>query len=90
MNIDHRIESSFTLDLKLTEEEARALGAIIAYGDTEFLRFFYKCLGKDILKPNEDGLRNLFSAVDEKLLPLLDKIDDANETVEKVFNPTKP
>lgn len=73
----------------MTEAEARALGAITAYGETDFLRFFYQSLGESILEPHEEGLRDLFEDIDKKLLPLLKKIDEANNAVEQVFNPVK-
>lgn len=49
--------------LVLTEEEAKALDALVGYGPREFLAVFYKHLGKAYLEPHERGLKSLFESV---------------------------
>ena len=75
-----------TVNMTLSESEARALLALTAYGDKEFLSLFYAHLGKTILQPHEAGLINLFTSVKEFLPPILNNTDSAR----KLFNnPTK-
>lgn len=50
----------FKVILELTENEARALEAIIGYGWEPFAEFFYKNLGKAYLEPYESAAKNLF------------------------------
>jgi len=83
MNIDSRVEVTFSFNLTLKEDEARALAALPYYGDEQFLRFYYNSLGKTYLEPYEEGLRNLFKSIDDKLIPLLDKADTAIEAGEE-------
>ncbi|GBU16827.1 MULTISPECIES: hypothetical protein [Methylobacterium] len=52
-----------TVTFVVTEEEVRALDALVGYGDEAFLRVFYKQLGQSYLKPHEAGLRSLFKRV---------------------------
>lgn len=58
-----RADVRFEVTLLLNEEEAHALVALAAYGDDDFLRFFYAHLGRTILEPHEAGLRSLFRSV---------------------------
>jgi hypothetical protein len=69
----------FGIIIKLSEKEARALEAITLYGTKEFLKFFYQNLGTVYLKPNEDGLINLFKTINEQLPQHLDKFDKIRE-----------
>jgi hypothetical protein len=59
--IGMRVETVCTLDL--TDEEVKALDALVGYGADSFLRVFYQQLGKSYLSPHEAGLRSLFEAV---------------------------
>ncbi len=72
-----------TLDLNLTEAEARALGAITTYGADAFVKCFYEHLGADNLKPHEAGLRSLFETIKQELPPHLIKIDKAREALKQ-------
>ncbi len=65
-----------TITLELSEEEARALIDIAGYGTDEFIKFFYSNMGEHYLKQHEDGLRSLFEAIRELLVPILDKFDN--------------
>lgn len=74
------------VNMTLSESEARALLALTAYGDKEFLSMFYNYLGRTVLQPYESGLINLFTSVKEFLPPILNNTDSAR----KLFNnPTK-
>ena len=65
----------------LTEEEARALSAVVGYNPTDFFKVFYEHLGKTYLAPHEIGLRSLFANAASKLGCALKKIDDARAAV---------
>ena len=75
MNISPRVKIVFSFDMTLTEEEARALMELPAYGTDAFLSYFYRGLGKTYLEEHEDGLRSLFKSIDTKLKPLIYKVD---------------
>lgn len=49
--------------LVMSEEEAKALDALVGYGPQNFLKVFYEHLGKAYLEPHERGLRSLFESV---------------------------
>jgi hypothetical protein len=69
--------SNFTFEviLKLSEKEARALKAITEYGIKNFTEVFYEKLGKSVLAPYEDGLKELFETAKEELPKHLSKFD---------------
>jgi hypothetical protein len=60
MNIRSASKITATVQLELTEEEARALYNITVYGVKPFTEWFYRNLGKHYLKPHEEGLKSLF------------------------------
>lgn len=62
-----KAEVHFEVVLKLSEEEARALDAIVGYGPDRFVEWFYKNLGKHYLKPHEQGMRSLFDTCRKEL-----------------------
>lgn len=72
--------------LSLTEEEARALDAIVGYGPNEFVKWFYKNLGTVYLKPHEIAMRSLFETLRTELPQHLSKFDKARN----VFEADKP
>ncbi len=49
-----------TLDItiRLTEDEAGAIGAMAGYGDDAFVKAFYAHLGKTYMERHEAGLRS--------------------------------
>ena len=49
--------------LVLSEDEAKALDALVGYGHKSFLEVFYAHLGKAYLQPHERGLKSLFESV---------------------------
>lgn len=63
--------------LILSEEEARALDAIVGYGPKLFVEWFYKTHGKHYLKPHENGMVSLFDTCRQELPRHLKKFDDA-------------
>ena len=79
------VKSKITLDLKihleLSLEEAKALESITGYGVDEFLKGYYKQLGKSYLQPHEKGVRSLFKRIKESLPG---EIHKAEEIIKKV------
>lgn len=65
--------------LELTESEARALDALVGYGDDAFLEVFYAKLGKAYMEEHEMGLRSLFRSVRDLMPALLSRTDDARQ-----------
>jgi hypothetical protein len=49
--------------LVLSEQEAKALDALVGYGPEPFLKAFYEHMGKAYLQPHERGLKSLFESV---------------------------
>jgi hypothetical protein len=65
----------------LEEEEARALDALVGYGDAAFISTFYEKLGRAYMEKHEAGLRSLFASVREFMPAILNTADEA----QKVF-----
>jgi predicted RNA binding protein with dsRBD fold (UPF0201 family) len=81
--------------VELTEGEARVLEAIVGYGPSEFVNWFYKNLGTHYLKPHEKHTVSLFETLREGLSRELHKLDNARSVlngthaaVKKITNPT--
>lgn len=72
----------FKLTLELNEVEARALEAIVGYGDKNFLKVFYEHMGKHYLEPHESGLKSLFETIKSELRPHLHKFDKVREAID--------
>jgi hypothetical protein len=67
---------SLSITMTLSEEEARALNALSAYGTDKFVEVFYEKLGKAYLEPHETGLRSLLNSVIQTLPGILKQYDD--------------
>lgn len=76
-----QVKPEFNVLLKLSEEEARALEAIVGYGPDKFVEWFYKNLGKHYLKPHENGMRSLFATVRKELSHRLYDIDNIKKSI---------
>lgn len=78
------IQNKPKIDLKITieinESEARALKALVGYGFTDFINFFYKTLGKHYLSPHENGLLTFFESVQATIPAALRRLDAARRT----------
>lgn len=81
MKVKVNIEIKPMVILTVTEGEARALSAIMAYGPESFIKGFYKNMGKTYLMPHENHVHSLFRSVKKELLPALGKIDKANAAI---------
>lgn len=63
--------------MALDEAEARALDALVGYGDDAFIKHFYEKLGQHYLRPHERGLRSLFKSARGFLPGILSRSDRA-------------
>lgn len=61
--IDCRSTIQAHITLRLNEDEAAALDALVGYGVESFLKVFYEHMGRAYLQPHEKGLRSLFDSV---------------------------
>lgn len=72
-----------TIELRVTfalsESEARALDALVGYGDDAFIKVFYEHLGKAYMENHEVGLRSLFKSTREVLPGILSMTDNARK-----------
>jgi len=78
--INSTSQMDFQVILKLNEQEARALNAITVYGVKNFLKAFYKEMGKTYLEPNEQGIKSLFETISSELPKHLSKFDKCRKT----------
>jgi hypothetical protein len=79
MEIKSTSQFNVQIQLQLTEDEARALEAIVGYGVEEFLKCFYEHLGKHYLEPHEKGVESLFETIKNELPKHLQKADDVRD-----------
>ena len=70
---------TFGATIRLTEQECRALDALVGYGDDAFLKAFKERLGAAYIRDHEAGLRSFFETVGRDVLPALEDIDDARK-----------
>lgn len=73
----------FSGTLNLNEIELRALNEMVKYGHKEFLKGYYKVLGKSYLQPYEEGIISLFENVKTNLPNQIRIIDDARKEINK-------
>ena len=67
------------LTLSISEGEARALDALVGYGDDDFIKAFYEKLGKAYMSDHEDSLREFFQSVRTFMPGLLSQADTARK-----------
>ena len=72
---------SFECYMTLTETEARALDALSGYGEEEFIKHFYKHLGKAYMEKYEVGLRSFLFSIRHTLSPQLHQINEARKVI---------
>jgi hypothetical protein len=72
---------SINLDvsIKLNESEMRALDALAGYNVDQFLKFFYKDMGRAYMEPHEAGLRSLFETIRSELPPIMKRMTAAKQ-----------
>lgn len=78
-------KQEFKVTLTVTEIQARALDALVVYGDDAFINNFYEFLGKHYMQPHEQGLRSLFKEIRSEMPTTLARFDEAR----KVFQESK-
>lgn len=84
--ISTNVSYEFTVTLKLTVEEARALKEMTGYGAKPFLEGYYKQLGKSYMQPHEKGVYSLFDTINRELpqqIALVDKADKLLKEIQK-------
>jgi hypothetical protein len=78
-------EVGFTVTLKLTEQEARALTVLPSYGTKQFIKMFYENMGRHYLQPHEQGIISLFSKIEKELPQHLRKFDEVRKILNENF-----
>lgn len=87
MKANPKYAVEFSIQLLLTESEARALEVLPSYGTDDFLKFFYKNLGRSYLEPHEKGLRSLFASIKEQVNGSLWQIDEVRKAMNATYYP---
>ena len=82
--VEIKTSVSIETTVVLTEIEVRALDALVGYGIDSFLANFYKNMGKHYMKPNEEGIRQVFKTVEEKIRPHLARINRIRKELDKI------
>jgi hypothetical protein len=80
--IDARPTIQLLVSFRLDEEEARALDALVGYGDDAFIKAFQEKLGEHYMRDHEQGLRRFFQTTRQLLPGILNSADAAR----KAFN----
>jgi len=77
MEITSQSKQEFTVVLKLSEDEARALHDITAYGYDAFIKVFKDKLGESYIKKHENGAKSLFEIVQRGMPAIFSRMDKA-------------
>ena len=83
MEITSQSKQEFTVMLKLSEVEARALHDIVAYGYKPFIEVFKDKLGSSYIKMHEQGAQSLFETVQHVMPSHFSRMDRAREVFSK-------
>lgn len=86
MEIISQSKQEFTVTLKMSEDEARALHDITAYGYKAFMEVFREKLGQHYIDKHEKGAKSLFETVYTIMPQHFHKMDKAR----KAFNDANP
>lgn len=68
---------AMTVTIEISESEARALDALVGYGDDAFINAFYEKLGKSYMVKHESGLREFFQSIRSLMPSELARADNA-------------
>lgn len=79
MKIEQRPKVDCEIVFSVNEAEARALDALVGYGDDAFIKAFKDNLGSSYLENHEAGLRQFFKDVRGNVPPILSKLDRARK-----------
>ena len=79
MKVTANLHVNLAIGFTVTEDEARALDAMVGYGDDAFIKVFYEKLGKAYMEKHEDGLRSFFASVRHHVPGFLSRADAARE-----------
>ncbi len=80
--LTERPRVDLNVQFNVNEEEARALDALVGYGDDAFIKHFKETLGTAYIRDHEEGLRSFFKAVRAMMPPILHKLDAARRVFE--------
>lgn len=80
--LTERPRLDLNVQFNVNEEEARALDALVGYGDDAFIKHFKETLGSAYIRDHEQGLRSFFKSVREMMPPILNKLDAARRVYE--------
>lgn len=81
--IIERPQVDLRIVFQINEAEARALDALVGYGDDAFIKVFYDKLGKAYMDKHESALRSFFKDLRTFLPAALSRVDEARRTFEK-------
>lgn len=73
-----------SINIELSEIEARALLEMTKYGHEAFIKGFYHYLGKAYIKPYESGIISLFKTLKEELPPHLRRFEKIAEKIQEI------
>ena len=76
---------SFGTTITLNETEIRALDALVGYGDDAFIKAFKEKLGESYIRNNTAGLKSLFKAVREQVIPAMHDIETARRDLREAM-----
>jgi hypothetical protein len=81
-------EINLSLTFTVNEAEARALDALVGYGDDAFIKVFKESLGAAYIRDHERGLREFFQSIRSLVPPILSRIDRSRDAFNST--PLKP
>ena len=71
------------VNFAVNESEARALDALVGYGDDAFIQVFYEKLGKAYMQDHEQGLRKFFKSIRGQMPTILARMRQAREAFDQ-------
>lgn len=76
------VKVTFEMELLISECSARALDALVGYGDDAFIKHFKENLGTAYIRDHEKGLKEFFGQVRSQVLPQIHRVNELRKQID--------
>lgn len=80
------VQVTYTANIQISECSARALDALVGYGDDAFIEEFKTKLGTDYIRDHVTGLKEFFAQIRSEVIPQIRLVDNLRKASKQTRN----